>query len=260
MSHQHCCETSLKRKTNFQLKEFESVYTALQVQVPIHDSGFSVPIHDSYKHYLWFIFQGTTYDFQCLPFGLCSAPWTFTKLLKPVISSSHFTAAIGIVIYLDDILILDQSPDRMASVFHSIVNVLKQLGFLIKQEKCSQVPTQRIEFLRMDSPGIQEPHQRSRVKSCPTGHQVLSSHSNTGATAHQSTDGQFYSSCLRQQEKSNQVINAGGVSGRAMGSLPSEQHMDNSTTPSCNSGYRCGLGLTSTNARNELWRSQFSHV
>ena len=31
----------------------------------------------------------------------------------------------------------------------------------------------------MDSPGIQEPHQRSRVKSCPTGHQVLSSHSDT---------------------------------------------------------------------------------
>ena len=97
----------------------------------------------------------------------------------------------------------------------------------------------------LDSPGIQEPHQRSRVKSCPTGHQVLSSHSNTEATAHQSTDGQFYSCCLRQQERRNQVINAGGVSGRAMGSLPSEQYMDNSTTPSWNSEYRCGLGLTS---------------
>ena len=97
----------------------------------------------------------------------------------------------------------------------------------------------------LDSPGIQEPHQRSRVKSCPTGHQVLSSHSNTEATPHQSTDGQLYSSCLCQQEMRNQVINAGGVSGRAMGSLPSEQHMDNSTTPSWNSECRCGLGLTS---------------
>ena len=106
----------------------------------------------------------------------------------------------------------------------------------------------------LDSPGIQEPHQRSRVKSCPTGHQVLSSHSNTEATAHQSTDGQFCCSCLRQQERRNQVINAGGVSGRAMGSLPSEQHMDNSTTPSWNSECRCRLGL------NGLWTSQFLHV
>ena len=42
-----------------------------------------------------------------------------------------------------------------------------------------------IDGVTLDSPGIQEPHQRCGVKSCPTGHQVLSSHSNTEATAHQ---------------------------------------------------------------------------
>ena len=88
-------------------------------------------------------------------------------------------------------------------------------------------------------------HINVRVKSCPTGHQVLSLRSGAEATAHQSTDGQFYRSCLRQQERRNQVINAGGVSSQAMGSLPSEQHMDNSTTPSWNSECRCGLGLMS---------------
>ena len=97
----------------------------------LQDAYFSVPIHDSYEHYLRFIFQGTTYEFQCLPFGLSSAPWTFTKLLKPVISLLR-SLGIRIVIYLDDMLILDESPDCLASVFRSIVNVLKQLGFLIK--------------------------------------------------------------------------------------------------------------------------------
>ncbi|CAB4020333.1 Hypothetical predicted protein, partial [Paramuricea clavata] len=54
---------------------------------------------------------------------------------------------IRIVIYLDDMLILDQSPERLSSIFRSVVNLLKRLGFLIKQEKCSQAPSQCLEFL-----------------------------------------------------------------------------------------------------------------
>ena len=135
----------------FKMEGLDTVRKLIQpgdfmMKLDLQNAYFSVPIHDSYKHYLRFIFQGTTYEFQCLPFGLSSAPWTFTKLFKPVVSLLR-SRGIRIVIYLDDMLILDQSPDRLASVFHSIVNVLKQLGFLIKQEKCSQVPTQRIEFL-----------------------------------------------------------------------------------------------------------------
>ena len=97
----------------------------------------------------------------------------------------------------------------------------------------------------LEPPRIQESHQRSRVKGCPNGHQVLSAHSPTEATAHQSTDGQLYCRGLCQQERRDKVIDVGRVSGRDMGRLPSEQHMDNSTTPSWNSECRCGLGLTS---------------
>ena len=344
------------------------------MKLDLQDAYFSVPIHDSYKHYLRFIFQGTTYEFQCLPFGLSSAPWTFTKLLKPVISLLQ-SRAIRIVIYLDDMLILYQSPNRLASAFHSIVNGLKQLGFLIKQEKCSQVPTQRIEFLGslINSTDMLQAVPSERLQNIQAEcrkayqnrfmsitelsallgrmihctqmglaqaplhyralqrqhisilrHQKISYQSRTKislskdsltdlqwwispqiiqfnntpltlpafdmviykdawtqgwgaqyngiltgghwapqesrnhikssffALKHGSHStsiyrwiGQFYSSCLRQQERRNQVINAGGVSGRAMGSLPSEQHMDNSTTPSWNSECRCGLGLQS---------------
>ena len=120
----------------FKMEGLDTVRKLIQpgdfmMKLDLQDAYFSVPIHDSYKHYLRFIFQGTTYEFQCLPFGLSSAPRTFTKLLKPVISLLQ-SRGIRIVIYLDDMLILDQSPDRLASVFHSIVNELKQLGFLIK--------------------------------------------------------------------------------------------------------------------------------
>jgi hypothetical protein len=116
------------------------------MKLDFQDAYFSVPIHNSHKKYLRCVFQGITYEFQCLPFGLSSAPRTFTKLLKPVIVLLR-TQGIRIVIYLDDMLILDQSPERLSSIFRSVVNLLQRLGFLIKQEKCSQAPSQCLEFL-----------------------------------------------------------------------------------------------------------------
>jgi hypothetical protein len=116
------------------------------MKLDLQDAYFSVPIHNSHKKYLRFVFQGITYEFQCLPFVLSSAPRTFTKLLKPVIVLLR-THGIRIVIYLDDMLILDQSPERLSSIFRSVVNLLQRLGFLIKQEKCSQAPSQCLEFL-----------------------------------------------------------------------------------------------------------------
>jgi hypothetical protein len=68
----------------------------------------------------------------------------------------------------------------------------------------------------LESPRIQEPHQHSRVKSCPAGHQVLFTlmHLNT---AHQSTNGQFDCSCLCQQEGGGgQILGVGESVGRDM--------------------------------------------
>ena len=41
-------------------------------------------MHKTQRNYLRFVWSGKTYQFNCLPFGLSSAPWVFTKTLKPV--------------------------------------------------------------------------------------------------------------------------------------------------------------------------------
>jgi hypothetical protein len=135
----------------FKMEGLDSVRKLLQrndfmMKLDLTDAYFTVPIHDNHKKYLRLIFQGCTYEFQCLPFGLSSAPQTFTKLLKPVIALIR-SQAIWNVIYPDDMLLMDQNPERLISVFHNIVNLLQSLGFLIKREKCSPSPTQGIEFL-----------------------------------------------------------------------------------------------------------------
>jgi hypothetical protein len=46
-----------------------------------------IPIADSYKKYLRFEFNGTLYEFNSLPFGLSTAPYVFTKIMKQVVAS-----------------------------------------------------------------------------------------------------------------------------------------------------------------------------
>ena len=52
----------------------------------LKDPYFAIPIYQSHHQYLRFRFQGKCYQFQCLRFGLSSAPWVFTKTLKTALA------------------------------------------------------------------------------------------------------------------------------------------------------------------------------
>ena len=49
------------------------------VNVDLKDAYFSVPISQENRKFLCFQFEDKSYQFNCLPFGLASAPWVFTK-------------------------------------------------------------------------------------------------------------------------------------------------------------------------------------
>ena len=53
--------------------------------IDMEDAYFLIAVADSDKKYLRFYFNKQLYEFNCLPFGLSVAPYTFTKLLKPVV-------------------------------------------------------------------------------------------------------------------------------------------------------------------------------
>ena len=57
--------------------------------VDLKDAYYTVPILSDHQKYLKFMFNGTLYQYTCLPNGLSSAPRIFTKLLKPVYSTLH---------------------------------------------------------------------------------------------------------------------------------------------------------------------------
>lgn len=72
----------------------------------LKDAYFTVPLHSRSQKFNHFQFQGKIYQFNCLPFGLSSAPRIFTKKLNPVIGIPK-KMGIPIIIYLDDMLILN---------------------------------------------------------------------------------------------------------------------------------------------------------
>ena len=96
--------------------------------------------------FLRFSWEEEYYQFKTLPFGLTSAPYVFTKLLRPV-ASLFRQAGLRILVYLDDWLLLASDPDLLKDQGEHVSSNLQSLGFLLNHKKCIMVPTQSIEFL-----------------------------------------------------------------------------------------------------------------
>ena len=110
--------------------------------IDLEDAYFLIPIHKSSRKYLRFEFQGTLYEFTCLPFGLNVSPFVYTKILKIVVNllrSRGFTS----VIYLDDILIIDKDFYKCQQNIRETINLLESLGFIIRYKKSNLRPSTR---------------------------------------------------------------------------------------------------------------------
>lgn len=136
---------------HFKLEDYRTVTKLLTPEcylatIDLKDAYFLLPIQDSNRKYLRFIFRNTRYQFNCLPFGLNIAPYVFTKLLKPVIK---YLRAKGIlsVIYLDDILLIGRTKQDCLWSIRQTRLLLRRLGFLINEEKSVLTPSQEVKFL-----------------------------------------------------------------------------------------------------------------
>ena len=54
--------------------------------IDLQDAYYSIPFRSLDGKFLRFIWEGTSYEFTCLPNGLSCAPRIFTKILKPPLS------------------------------------------------------------------------------------------------------------------------------------------------------------------------------
>lgn len=136
---------------HFKMEGIQVVRELLQqgdwlTRIDLKDAYFSVPIHPDYRHLLRFLWKGQAYEFRCLPFGLSTAPRVFTKIMRAV---GGYLRARGVrcVIYLDDILIMNTSAQKIREQTTLTVTLLEGLGFQVNQAKSQLEPLQVLEFL-----------------------------------------------------------------------------------------------------------------
>ena len=121
-----------------------------------------VPVYQGHRKYLRFLWEGEAFQFTCLPFSLSTAPCTFTKLLRPVVASLR-SRGMRMVIYLDDILLMNQSSTSLCRECQSLLDLLKNLGFLVNYNRSELTPSIHVQCMS-HVPGIRAEH----VHNVPT--------------------------------------------------------------------------------------------
>ncbi|CAI7909611.1 unnamed protein product [Closterium sp. NIES-54] len=113
-------------------------------------SGYHhVDIHPSCWKYLGFRFDGKTYVFRSLPFGLVTAPFVFTQLIKQL-ARRWRAMGIRVIPYVDDILFLCDTEAKARATCQSIIHDLNKAGLVINSKKSHLQPTQQLRFLGVE--------------------------------------------------------------------------------------------------------------
>ncbi len=116
------------------------------VKLDLKDAYLSVPVCLEHQPFLCFRLRDICYLFTCLAFGLSPAPPLFTKLLKPVAVALR-RAGIRLVIYLDDIIFMNESREGVISDVSTAIDLPSSLGFLVNWDKSVLLPSQTLEYL-----------------------------------------------------------------------------------------------------------------
>ena len=148
------------RPVHFRMETLATILPMLRpgdwaVSIDLSDAYHHVPIARPSQRLLGFAFAGRVYRYRALPFGLSPAPRIFTRLVSAV--AAYFREqGIRLFCFLDDWLIVADSPQRLIAHRDITISVVQRLGFLINWEKSALEPTQRPVFLgaEIDLPGL----------------------------------------------------------------------------------------------------------
>jgi hypothetical protein len=119
------------------------------VSLDLSDAYLHIMMHPSTKRYLRFAIDGVIYCFRALPFGLCTSPWIFTRVMDTLVESVRQKTSALISNYLDDILQKHQDPVILRHDLVFLLSRLQELGFLVNKDKSDLTPSQDFIHLGM---------------------------------------------------------------------------------------------------------------
>lgn len=136
------------------------------VSVDLKDAYFHIPIYPPHRKYLRFAFQGVVYEYTVLPFGLSLSPRVFVRCTEAAIAPLR-KRGLRLATYIDDWLLVAQSPHQLQAHAGLLLSHLASLGFTVNWDKSVLVPSQSIEFigLHLDSATCRARLSADRVKA-----------------------------------------------------------------------------------------------
>ena len=105
--------------------------------VDISSAYHHISMHESAWPYLGFSWKGVFYCFTVLPFGICSAPRVFTKVMKTCNTFMRQILGLRFINYLDDFPFAYHSAADALVKGNLMANTLAEFGWLIHPSKCT---------------------------------------------------------------------------------------------------------------------------
>uniref|UniRef100_A0AC34FW88 Reverse transcriptase domain-containing protein n=1 Tax=Panagrolaimus sp. ES5 TaxID=591445 RepID=A0AC34FW88_9BILA len=115
-------------------------------KLDMKDAYFSIPIAKEHQKFLVFEFEGCYYAFRALPFGLATAPFVYTKIIKQILLFLRKKGILAVV-YLDDWLIMGPTKEECKRSVNIVLEVIESLGLILNEDKSHLEPVQNLEFL-----------------------------------------------------------------------------------------------------------------
>jgi hypothetical protein len=111
----------------------------------LQDAYLHVPLHPKDQKYA-FCWEGKTYQFKALPFGISHATPLFTKIMTRVLQPLR-AMGLRLCFYLDDICLMAESREKAIRYEQLLKRHLFNIGFLVSVKKCCWEPQQIQQFL-----------------------------------------------------------------------------------------------------------------
>lgn len=110
-------------------------------KIDLKDAYFVVTKFKNHQKFLRFRWKDSLMEFTCVLFGLASVPRILTKLMKPVAALLR-RSSIRLIVYLDDILVMNQTATGLQRDISTATQLLENLGFVINLTKSQLKPYQ----------------------------------------------------------------------------------------------------------------------
>ena len=139
------------RQRRIRFETIDSVRNLLQpgdylTSIDLKSAYQHVVIRKDHRKYFGFSALGQSLRFAAMPFGLSTAPWAFTRLMRAVMAYLR-RFGIRVSIYLDDLLIMASSKALAFEHTRKVRELLETLGFVLNLEKSVFVPSRTIRHL-----------------------------------------------------------------------------------------------------------------